>query len=36
MSPATLEVLESLPTMDEVDSELSVEELSKAIDSALP
>ena len=33
VSPAALDVIECLPTMDELDSEPSVEELSKAIDS---
>ena len=33
VSPAALVVIECLPTMDELDSEPSVEELSKAIDS---
>ena len=33
LSPATLDVIEYLPTTDELDSEPSVEELSKAIDS---
>ena len=33
MSPAALYVIECLSTMDELDSEPSVEELSKAIDS---
>ena len=33
VSLATLDVTECLPTMDELDSEPSVEELSKAIDS---
>ena len=33
MSPAALDVIECLPTMDELDSEPSVEDLSKAIDS---
>ena len=33
MSPAALDVIECLPTMDELDSEPSVEYLSKAIDS---
>ena len=33
VSPATLDVIECLPTMDELDSEPSVEELSKASDS---
>ena len=33
MSPAALDVIECLPTMDELDSEPSVEEFSKAIDS---
>ena len=33
MSPAVLDVIEFLPTMDELESEPSVEELSKAIDS---
>ena len=32
LSPAALDVIECLPTMDELDSEPSVEELSKAID----
>ena len=31
--PAALDVIDCLPTMDELDSEPSVEELSKAIDS---
>ena len=33
VSPAALDVIECLPTMDELDSEPSVEDLSKAIDS---
>ena len=33
MSPAALDVIECLPTMDELDSEPSVEDLSKAINS---
>ena len=33
VSPTTLDVIECLPTMDELDSEPSVEELGKAIDS---
>ena len=33
VSPAALDAIESLPTMDELDSEPLVEELSKAIDS---
>ena len=33
VSPATLDAIECLPTMDELDSEPLVEELSKAIDS---
>ena len=33
VSPAALDVIECLPTMDELDSEPSVEVLSKAIDS---
>ena len=33
VSPAALDVIECLPTMDELDSEPSVEELSKVIDS---
>ena len=33
VTPAALDVIECLPTMDELDSEPSVEELSKAIDS---
>ena len=33
MSPAALDAIECLPTRDELDSEPSVEELSKAIDS---
>ena len=33
MSPAALDVIECLPTMDELDSEPSVEDLRKAIDS---
>ena len=32
VSPAALDVIECLPTMDELDSEPSVEELSKVID----
>ena len=32
VSPAALDVIECLPTVDELDSEPSVEELSKAID----
>ena len=31
MSPAALDVIDCLPTMDELDSELLVEELSKDI-----
>ena len=34
VSPAALEVIECLSTMDELDPEPSVEELSKAIDIA--
>ena len=33
MSSADLDVINCLPTMDELESEPSVEELSKAIDS---
>ena len=33
VSPAALDIIECLPTMDELDSEPSVEDLSKAIDS---
>ena len=33
MSPTALDVIECLPTIDELDSEPSVEELSKSIDS---
>ena len=33
VSPAALDVIKCLPTMDELDSEPSVEDLSKAIDS---
>ena len=33
VSPAALDVIECLPTMDELDSKPSVEDLSKAIDS---
>ena len=33
VSPAALDAIECLPTMDELDSEPLVEELSKAIDS---
>ena len=33
MSPAVLDATECLSTMDELDSETSVEELSKGIDS---
>ena len=36
VSPAALHVIECLPTMDELDYELSVEELRKAIDSLAP
>ena len=33
VSPAALDIIQCLPTMDELDSEPSVEDLSKAIDS---
>ena len=33
VSPAALDVIDCLPTMDELDSEPLVEELSKTIDS---
>ncbi len=33
VSPAALDVIECLSTMDDLDSEPSLEELSKAIDS---
>ena len=33
VSPAALDVIECLPTMDELDSKLLVQELSKVIDS---
>ena len=33
VSPAALDVIDCLPTLDELDSEPLVEELSKAIDS---